>query len=606
MSGEAPARKEREQKRLTEVPEPDRPAATPPASEKAKLDTALTLLFKPEKTFRDAIHRDIMLTKLEVQLVNTSGFQRLRRIKQLGATNLVYPSAVHTRFEHSIGTLAVAIRLLALIDRNPVPDAKFTERITDHDRLMTRLCALLHDLAHVPYGHSLEDEGQILPAQWKDSDRVRLLLGPDSEVSRTLTESAELNEVARYDASFSADRVREEIVATLVAIESHTSKDLRKPYIADIVGNTVCADLLDYLVRDMTFLGLQERPDDRFLSYLYLKLQDKKPRVVLRLSKPRGGEIRRDVQSEFVQLLRLRYSLAEKALYHHTKIAATSMIMSAVADVIVNGENGFGYRNSLFTMGDEELVRDLVGNGTPAARKLAEAFRDRKIYKPLFLTKRSDLGSADFTWKNTWVKWFCGRGFRDDSRPEDRPSGIELAGNRVKFERALEHILRLDPGDVSLYCPPPKIGAKLAATLVEVQGVVGEAHDCLMPIPKSEVRSIAEKHEDLWSLFVFYSPKSVSREKAAIGASELAKLFRCVNSVSDFQDGSPRRYLDLYEDACVAKTGTARLPNDKQVAIEEAVTRGGTGDLLISPDSENYFWISEEAYNQRRDSYLSG
>lgn len=602
MSADRVAKKETEQRRFMDmaVAEVEPSADAKDALRKA----AITELFRPHKTFRDAIHHDIMLTTLEVDLVNTAAFQRLRRIKQLGATSLVYPSAVHTRFEHSIGTLAAAVRLIGLIERNPVPDPETATEISDRDRLIIRLCALLHDLSHVPYGHSLEDEGRLLDSQWKDSRRVDLLLGPVSEVSKAIHANGKLLEAAKHDPSFDPDTVLAEVKASLVAIETHHPESLSRPYIADIVGNTVCADLLDYIVRDMTFLGLQERPDDRFLSYLYLKKHLGKVRVVLRLSKGKAGEVRRDVQSEFVQLLRLRYSLAEKALYHHAKIAATSMIMSAVADNIVNGA-GFGYRESLYAFGDDELVRDLIDHGTPPAQTLARAFRERRLYKPFFTTKRSKLGEDDFPGKNQWVQWFSGKGLRSDLSSEEAPaSGIECAGNRVKFERALESILRVKAGDISLYCPPPRIGAKLAETLVEVQAEVGYAYKCLTPIPRKEVRSIRKKHEDLWTLAIFGNPETINREKAAVGQAEVTKLFRCLNSI-DFSDMVVRGYLDLYEDACVSKSGGERLREEQIVAIEQAATRGGPADFLISLDKEHFHWLSFEAYERRRASVLA-
>src|SRR5579884_158758 len=60
---------------------------------------------RPSKVVTDPIHKDIFLTKLEKELIDTPPFQRLRRVRQLGTTQWVYPSATHTRFAHSLGTL---------------------------------------------------------------------------------------------------------------------------------------------------------------------------------------------------------------------------------------------------------------------------------------------------------------------------------------------------------------------------------------------------------------------------------------------------------------------------------------------------------------------
>ena len=70
------------------------------------------------KTIRDAVHGDLDFTADELAVIDTGTFQRLRQIKQLGATCLVYPSATHTRFEHSLGTCGVAKKMVSAIRRN--------------------------------------------------------------------------------------------------------------------------------------------------------------------------------------------------------------------------------------------------------------------------------------------------------------------------------------------------------------------------------------------------------------------------------------------------------------------------------------------------------
>src|SRR5438034_11833707 len=105
------------------------------------------------KLIRDAVHGDIEMSSLEVELMDTPEFQRLRRIKQLGLAYLVYPSAVHTRFEHSIGTLEATQKFIDAVD----PDH---QTISPEDHKVARTVGLLHDIGDVPFAHLLEDEGR--------------------------------------------------------------------------------------------------------------------------------------------------------------------------------------------------------------------------------------------------------------------------------------------------------------------------------------------------------------------------------------------------------------------------------------------------------------
>src|SRR5215471_12079141 len=112
------------------------------------------------KLIRDAVHGDIEMSQLEVELIDTPEFQRLRGIKQLGTAYLVFPSAVHTRFEHSLGTSWMAHRILQSVQRNG--------HVPADDETTIRVASLLHDITHIPFGHTLEDERRVLPRHDKD------------------------------------------------------------------------------------------------------------------------------------------------------------------------------------------------------------------------------------------------------------------------------------------------------------------------------------------------------------------------------------------------------------------------------------------------------
>src|SRR5262245_18940635 len=118
-----------------------------------------------KKLIRDAVHGDIRLNALEVELIDTTEFQRLRGIKQLGTADLGFPSAVHTRFEHSLGACWMSQRIVQLIRRS--------HQISTDEETLIRVAALLHDITHIPFGHTLEDERRVLPRHDKDADRVQ-------------------------------------------------------------------------------------------------------------------------------------------------------------------------------------------------------------------------------------------------------------------------------------------------------------------------------------------------------------------------------------------------------------------------------------------------
>ncbi len=113
------------------------------------------------KMFNDPVHGSIELSYLLVKIIDTPQFQRLRRIKQLGATYYVFPGASHNRFEHSIGTCYLAGKLLTLLQQQQ-PDLD----ITDEEKLCVQIAALCHDLGHGPFSHLFEDAMRdILPGR---------------------------------------------------------------------------------------------------------------------------------------------------------------------------------------------------------------------------------------------------------------------------------------------------------------------------------------------------------------------------------------------------------------------------------------------------------
>src|SRR5690606_14624812 len=122
------------------------------------------------------------------------------------------------------------------------------------------------------------------------------------------------------------------------------SVDGRYPFVHDIVGNTICADLIDYLQRDHLHTGLPIALGSRFINGAQVLTADHPThphRMAVRVS--RNAQLRHDVLTEILKYLRYRYELSERVLYHHTKLAADAMLAKLFAswvEALTHGDNG--------------------------------------------------------------------------------------------------------------------------------------------------------------------------------------------------------------------------------------------------------------------------
>jgi len=167
-------------------------------------------------TIKDSVHDYIEVTGVARALLDTPPVQRLRRVSQLGTVVLVYPSANHTRFEHSLGVYHLADRAL---DHLAV-EGQQAERV--------RAAALLHDVGHAPYSHNVEE--LLHRHTGKYHDDVAALIG-SGEVARVLAEHG-----------LNPDRI-----AGLVAGEGQ---------LGQLVSGELDVDRMDYLVRDAHHTGV--------------------------------------------------------------------------------------------------------------------------------------------------------------------------------------------------------------------------------------------------------------------------------------------------------------------------------------------------------------
>ncbi len=124
-----------------------------------------------DKIVRDPIHGFVKFSPWERDIIDHPVFQRLRRIRQLALTEMVYPGACHTRFEHSLGVMQVATmmfdQLRPQLEASSESEPRFTRDELDRARVVVRLAALLHDVGHCPFSHAGEEVMPTDPATGK-------------------------------------------------------------------------------------------------------------------------------------------------------------------------------------------------------------------------------------------------------------------------------------------------------------------------------------------------------------------------------------------------------------------------------------------------------
>jgi HD superfamily phosphohydrolase len=316
-------------------------------------------LLETAKVITDPVHGDIFITELERRVIDSPPFQRLRRVKQLGNTHLVYPGATHTRFAHSLGSLSVAQELMdAVLDQelgpHPHPRDLFAEwreelgsgakarqaysRRVAEATVLARLGALTHDLTHVPFGHTIEDDLGLLVSHDENPDRLAYFWAMFTDDLRRILASDQLALYLRpliLSKYLSKDKDGERLKYSQMveALGGEPRRAQRLEFVNDIVGNTICADLLDYLKRDHLNAGLPLAVGSRYLAYFYVTPSAGHhyypARMVLRIS--RDGRPRADIVTELLKHLRYRYELSERALVHHAKLAADAMMGKALS-----------------------------------------------------------------------------------------------------------------------------------------------------------------------------------------------------------------------------------------------------------------------------------
>ena len=178
----------------------------------------------------DIIHGNIVIEGLAQKIIDTEEFQRLRNIKQLGCCNFVFPGAVHTRFEHSIGVYHLSKKYIDILNKEK-------EYFTPREKECISIAGLIHDIGHGPYSHLFDELFS------KDKNHEYR----SGELFKRMNE--------KYKLGFNPDEIQSIIH---FIYPKNVSINPEEKYKYQIISNNngIDVDRFDYLMRDIKMTGL--------------------------------------------------------------------------------------------------------------------------------------------------------------------------------------------------------------------------------------------------------------------------------------------------------------------------------------------------------------
>jgi uncharacterized protein len=257
-----------------------------------------------DKIIRDPIHGFVKLTPWEQDVVDHCVFQRLRHVRQLALTDMVYPGACHTRFEHSLGVMQVATMMFdQLRPQLEEVDPKFTKDELDKARVIVRLSALLHDVGHCPFSHAGEE---IMPTnprkgkKYKHEDYSSALIG---NLLRDIIDNHPANEL-----KISTDEICN-------FLQNDGSLPHQLLFWRPLITGQMDADRADYLLRDSHHAGVAYGQYDINRLVATLRVVRDRETEGLMIGVENGG-----VQA-VEGLILARYMMFVQVYFHHTRRA---------------------------------------------------------------------------------------------------------------------------------------------------------------------------------------------------------------------------------------------------------------------------------------------
>lgn len=278
---------------------------------------------KDRKVIHDSVWGSHVFQKHEIAVLDTPIIQRLRRISQTGLVYLTFPSATHTRFEHTLGVCNLVSRFVrTLNDRRPFNKGIIDCSTDKGEYAEMKMAAILHDCGHSFFSHASEDVYKWHPVMQEFLiDDHFAHCKPHEIISHYIVKSKRFRDFfdncinKEYKAEINLDVVAEMIIGR--------HPDEKKTFQAEIINGPFDADKLDYIFRDSFFFGITLTMDTERLFYT-LELDEEsfdRPYLIVRSPVP-------------LEQILFSKMMLYTSIYHHQKVRASESMLKGLCEYI--------------------------------------------------------------------------------------------------------------------------------------------------------------------------------------------------------------------------------------------------------------------------------
>ena len=292
----------------------------------------------------DPIHDFVRVNSNELKIIDTSIFQRLRRIRQLSGAHLIYPGAQHTRFEHSLGVMHMASMAGHVLHEKGIVSSDNIQNL--------RFAGLLHDIGHGPFSHLFEELLQKRKISHEDIGRDIILK----------TQIGDLISANGFNKKF---------------ITELAFGDSKFQFMNEIISGALSADIMDYLLRDGYFTGAEHAKIDH--NRLTYSLDVYKNKLALEKS----------ALVNFETMMISRYQMFKAVYFHKTVRAGEVMLLESM--YLAEEELGLSSTslNEYLKLTDEVILSKLLNlpernSKLRIAKKIATDYLNRNLFKSVF------------------------------------------------------------------------------------------------------------------------------------------------------------------------------------------------------------------------------